>query len=421
VWHYSGEAIMASGLLEIDEARRLVLGAVTPPEPEPVALDSALGRVLGEDVRAEQPVPAFDNSAMDGFAVRSQDVAHADGDTPVVLGVIDESRAGAPARAGLEAGQAIAISTGAMLPQGADAVVPLEDASRRDGRVEVRAAALAGRHIRCAGDDIRAGDAVLQRGTCLGAAELGVLASLGRPRIECGPAPRLSVLVSGDELAAPGRALPLGAVHDSNSVTIAALARGDGASLVRSATVPDDPSAIAKALAAAVADVDVAVICGGVSVGAHDHIRPGLDALGARTLFWGLALRPGHPTWFGTLGTTLVFGLPGNPVSAMVTFVLLVRPALRALLGMPAQPPRPTAVMDRDYEKPAGRAHAVRCRITARDDGWHAEPTGHQGSHVLSSMLAADALALLASDTVAVRAGERVEIEPLRAWIGAPA
>ena len=278
---------MASGLLEIDEARRLVLGAVTPSQPEPVALDAALGRVLGEDVSAEQPVPAFDNSAMDGFAVRAQDVAHADGAAPVVLGVIDESRAGAPARAGLEAGQAIAISTGAMLPAGADAVVPVEDTSRRDGRVEVRAAAPAGHHVRRAGDDIRAGDTVLERGTRLGAAELGVLASLGRPSVECAPAPRLSVLVSGDELAAPGRALPVGAVHDSNSVTIGALARGDGAEVVRSATVPDDPQATTNALTAAVADVDVAVICGGVSVGAHDHIRPSLDALGACSVFWG--------------------------------------------------------------------------------------------------------------------------------------
>jgi len=412
---------MASGLLEIDEARRLVLGAVTPSEPEPVVLDAALARVLGEDVSAEQSVPAFDNSAMDGFAVRAQDVSHAGGSSPVLLGVIDESRAGAPARARLKAGQAIAISTGAMLPPGADAVVPVEDTSRHDGRVEVRAAAPAGRHVRRAGEDIRAGDTVLERGTRLGAAELGVLASLGRASIECAPAPRLSVLVSGDELAAPGQPLRAGAVHDSNSVTIGALARGDGADVVRSATVPDDPQATTKALAAAVADVEVAVICGGVSVGAHDHIRPSLDALGARSVFWGLALRPGHPTWFGTLGTTLVFGLPGNPVSAMVTFVLLVRPALHALLGVPARTPRLTAVMDCDYEKPAGRAHAVRCRITAREDGWHAEPTGHQGSHVLSSMLAADALALLPSDSVAVRAGERVAIEPLRAWIGAPA
>jgi molybdopterin molybdotransferase len=413
---------MASGLLEIDDARRVVLGAATPldTEPEPVALAAALGRVLGEDVSAERPVPAFDNSAMDGFAVRAQDVAHAEGARPVLLGVIDESRAGAPARAGLAPGQAIAISTGAMLPAGADAVVPLEETSRHDGRVEVRAAAPAGRYVRHAGDDLRAGETVLERGVQLGAAELGVLASLGRASIACSRAPRLSVLVSGDELAAPGQPLRTGAVHDSNSVTIGALARGDGADVVRSATVPDDPQATTRALVAAVADVDVVVICGGVSVGAHDHVRPSLDALGAREMVWGLALKPGHPTWFGTLGATLVFGLPGNPVSAMVTFVLLVRPALRALRGMAASPPRLTAVIDRDYEKPAGRAHAVRCRITARADGWHAEPTGHQGSHVLSSMLAADALALIPSDTVAVHAGERVEIEPLRTWIGAP-
>ena len=412
---------MVSGELEIDEARRLVVGAVTPPDPEPVALDGAFGRVLRERVSAEQPVPAFDNSAMDGFAVRAQDVAHADGATPVLLGVIGESRAGAPARGRLEPGQAIVVSTGAMLPDGADAIVPLEDASRHDGTVEVCAAAPAGRYVRRAGDDIRAGDTVLEAGTRLGAAELGVLASLGRAVVECAPAPRVSVLVTGDELAAPGQALPAGAVRDSNSVTIRALASGDGADVVSTAAVPDDANDTAKALAAAVAGVDVAVICGGVSVGVHDHVRPSLEALGAQQVFWGLALRPGHPTWFGTLGDTLVFGLPGNPVSAMVTFVLLVRPALRALLGMPARARRPMAVMDRDYEKPAGRAHAVRCRISAREDGWHAEPTGHQGSHVLSSMLAADALALVASDSVAVRAGERVEIEPLRTWIGTPA
>jgi len=158
-----------------------------------------------------------------------------------------------------------------------------------------------------------------------------------------------------------------------------------------------------------------------VSVGVHDHVRPSLEALGAQAVFWGLALKPGRPAWFGTLDSTLVFGLPGNPVSAMVTFVLLVRPALRALLGMPTHEPRLTAVMEHDYEKPAGRAHAVRCRVSAREDGWHAEPTGAQGSHILTSMLGADALAIVPSDTVLVRAGERVEIEPLHAWIGAAA
>jgi molybdopterin molybdotransferase len=412
---------MASGLLEIEDARRLVLGAVTPLAPEPVELQAALGRALAEDVSAAQPVPTFDNSAMDGFAVRAQDVAAARDASPVVLGVIDESRAGEPARATLAAGQAIAISTGAMLPAGADAIVPLEDAHQQDGRVEVRSAAPAGRHVRHAGDDVRAGQTVLARGALLGAAELGVLASLGRTSVACAPRPRLSVLASGDELLAPGEPVRAGAVHDSNSLTIGALARLAGADVARSAVVADDANATTEALAAAVEDVEVAVICGGVSVGVHDHVRPSLEALGARSVFWGLALRPGHPTWFGTLGSTLVFGLPGNPVSAMVTFVLLVRPALRALLGLPAQAPRLTAVMERDYDKPAGRAHAVRCRITAREDGWHAEPTGNQSSHVLTSMLAADALALISSETVAVHAGERVEIEPLRSWIGTAA
>ncbi len=412
---------MASGLLEIEEARRLVLGAATPLAPEPVELEAALGRALGEDVGAEHPVPAFESSAMDGFAVRAEDLAPAREGQPVSLRIVDESRAGSPARASLAAGEAIAISTGAVLPVGADAIVPVEDADRRDGRVEVRAATLAGRHVRHAGDDVHAGQTVLERGTLLGAAELGILASLGRTRVRCAPRPRLSVLASGDELLAPGESPRAGAVHDSNSLTIGALARLDGANVVRSAVVADDASATEVALAAAVRDVEVAVICGGVSVGVHDHVRPGLEALGAHPIFWGLALRPGHPTWFGTLGSTLVFGLPGNPVSAMVTFVLLVRPALRAFLGVRAPAPQLTAVMERDYEKPAGRAHAVRCRITAREDGWHAEPTGHQGSHVLSSMHAADALALIPSDTVAVHAGERVEIEPLRTWIGSAA
>ncbi len=208
-------------------------------------------------------------------------------------------------------------------------------------------------------------------------------------------------------------------MRDSNSVTISALARGDGAEVIRASRVPDETDATVAAIAAAVENADVAVICGGVSVGAHDYVRPSLEALGAQPGFWGLALKPGRPTWFGTLGSTLVFGLPGNPVSAMVTFVLLVRPALRALLGIPPPQRRPTAVMARDYEKPAGRAHAVRARISTHEDGWHAEPTGAQGSHVLTSMLGADALAILPTDAVLVRAGERVEIEPLQPWTGA--
>jgi molybdopterin molybdotransferase len=194
----------ASGLLEIEDARRLILGAATPLPSEPVELRSALGRVLGEEITAAEPVPAFDSSAMDGFAVRAEDVAAADERSPVLLSVTGESRAGAPAREALGDGQAIAISTGAVLPAGADAIVPVEDTSTSNGRVEVLRAAPLGAHVRHAGDDVRAGQTVLGRGAPIGAAELGVLASLGHAEVQCVRRPRLSLLVSGDELLAPG-------------------------------------------------------------------------------------------------------------------------------------------------------------------------------------------------------------------------
>jgi molybdopterin molybdotransferase len=407
------------GLLELEQARELVLNAVRPLAGEEVSLAEALGRVLAENASAEAPVPAFDSSAMDGFAVRAGDIAMAAPGSPAVLELVGESRAGAPAEASVAPAQAIAISTGAMIPAGADAVVRVEDTALRRGQVQVLAPVAPEENVRRAGEDVSAGELVLERGAVLGAAELGVLASLGRVAVACARRPRLSLLVSGDELLAPGEAARPGAVRDSNSLTVAALARAAGAELISSASVGDDREATTAAIGVALEDVDVAVICGGVSVGNHDHVRSSLSELGALEEFWGIALKPGKPTWFGTLGQTLVFGLPGNPVSAMVTFVLLVRPALRAMLGLPGAAARLSAVMDCDYEKAAGRAHAVRCSVSAREDGWHLTPTGAQGSHVLSSMLGADALAIIPSDAVAVRAGERVEIEPLRMWVEA--
>jgi molybdopterin molybdotransferase len=408
----------ARAAVEIEQARRLILSATRTLSGEEVALQDALGRVLGEDASAAEPVPPFDSSAMDGFAVRAGEVEKASSTTPTALRLVGESRAGAPAQVALGPGQAISISTGAVLPDGADAVVRVEDTRRRDGHVEVLAAAKAGQDVRGAGEDIRAGETVLRRGARIGAAELGVLGSLGRARLRCVRRPRLSLLVSGDELLAVGEPSRPGAIRDTNSLTISSLALRGGAEVVRSATVPDDPEKTVEAIEAGLVDVDVAIVCGGVSVGEHDHVRPSLAALGAREVFWGVALKPGRPTWFGTRGDTLVFGLPGNPVSAMVTFILLVGPALRALAGLPPRRARLTAVLEGDYEKPRGRAHAVRCRLSLREDGWHAEPTGPQGSHILTSMLGADALAILPTDAVAVRAGERVEIEPLEMWVG---
>jgi molybdopterin molybdotransferase len=289
------------------------------------------------------------------------------------------------------------------------------------GSVEVLVPAEPGQNVRRAGEDVRAGATVLARASVLGPAELGVLASVGYERVLCARRPRVSLLVTGDELLAPGERMRPGGVRDTSSVTVAALARAAGADVIRSAVVRDDAEATLTALTTALDGADAVVVCGGVSVGEHDHVRPALSELGAEQLFWGLALKPGRPAWFGTAGRALIFGLPGNPVSAMVTFTLLVAPAIRALQGAAAPSRRASAILDCDYAKPPGRAHAVRCRLTAREDGWHAQPTGPQGSHVLSSMLGADALAVIPTDSSGVRAGERVAVELLPRWLGAVA
>jgi molybdopterin molybdotransferase len=410
-----------SKLVGIDEARRIVTAAVSPAQAAAFDLDDALGRVLAEDVLAGAAVPPFDSSAMDGFAVRASDVAQANAASPVALSVLGESRAGSPSTREVDGGQAIRISTGAVLPPGADAVVRVEDAQARDGVVEVLRAVGSGHDVRRAGEDIRAGATVLRRGTTLGAAELGVLASLGFGRVRCTPAPRVAVLVTGDELLAPGEEPRPGAIRDTNSHTIPALVRCAGGEAHRVERVGDDLDSTIAALRRAHGDADMILICGGISVGAHDHVRPALERLGAREAFWGVALKPGRPTWFGSLDRTPVFGLPGNPVSAMVTFLLLVRPALHALQGSAAEERTASAVIDRDYEKAAGRAHAVRCRLTTGDDGWHVEPTGAQGSHILTSMLNADALAIIPQQATRVRRGERVEIQLLGSSVPAGA
>lgn len=399
-------------LTGLERAREIVLGRAAPLAAERVPLEEALGRVLAEDAHSDEPVPRFDNSAMDGFAVRAEDTAGATASAPSELRIAGESRAGRPAASPLLPGQTYRISTGAMIPDGADAVVPVEDARTANGRLLIDAVA-AGKHVRRAGEDIAAGETVLRRGAELGPAELGVLASLGRSALRCRRRARVGVLTSGDELLAPGEAMRPGAVRDSNRHTIPALVERAGAELLAVATVPDDPAATRSALAPML-KADVAIVCGGVSVGEHDHVKDALAELRVEPAFWGVALRPGKPTWFGSRGANLVFGLPGNPVSAMVTFVLLVRPALAALAGAAPERTRTTAILDDDYEKTPGRAHAIRCRLSLREDGWHAAPAPHQGSHILTSMLGADCLALAPEDSASLRAGERIEVELLK-------
>jgi molybdopterin molybdotransferase len=404
--------------IEVEAARREILSRVRPLGVEEVGLGEALGRRLGIAAVAAAPVQGFDNSSMDGYAVRAADVAGASAAAPVALVLVGESRAGHPAEWALGRGEAIAISTGAMLPAGADASVPVEDTGRDGDRVLIRAAVIAGENLRRAGDDIAPGETVLARGAELGAAELGALAAIGLDPTPVQRRPRVAVVTSGDELTPPGRPLGPGAIHDSNSLTVPALARLAGGEVISVASTRDDRASTRRTLEPAL-DADVAIVCGGVSVGEHDHVKAALADLGAEQVFWRVALKPGGPTWFGTRGDTLVFGLPGNPVSVMVTFLLLIRPALIAMAGGEPGAPRASARLGADYAKPTDRAHAVRCRLEADERGWVAWPLPRQGSHVLTSMLAADCLALIPTESAGAAAGDTVEIELLdRASMG---
>jgi len=372
---------------------------------ETVPVEDAAGRVLAADVVAAADVPAFDNSAMDGFAVRSDASSEP-------LRIVDESRAGRPASRTLAAREAIRISTGAAMPAGADAVAPLERVREVGGEIELLAAVASGQHVRRAGEDLRAGAVVLLAGTILDAGALGVAVGAGAAALSCARRPRVAVLCTGDELRPPGAPLRPGEIHNSNAVTLTTLARQAGALVALAETVPDERAATEAALARALDEADVVVLSGGVSVGPHDHVKPALAALGVAERFWRVDLQPGKPTWFGTRGAQLVFGLPGNPVSSFVTFALFARPALRALQGAEPLPPRERAALAVDVSR-RGRTQALRVRLDGGDGSLRATPTGPQGSHVTASLLDADALAFVPAGDSALTAGEQVPVERL--------
>ncbi len=386
-----------------------MLAAVQALGAERVHLDAALGRVLAEEVRSQVHVPPFDGSAMDGFAV----AAGAEG----TVVIVDEARAGAPASRSIAPGTAVRISTGAAVPPGTGAVVPVECTEEASGTVTVPRSKT-GANVRRRGEDIEAGDLVMPPGEALRPAALGVLASVGLPAALCSKQPRVAILATGDELVEPGGELGPGQIWSSNPLALAGQVTQAGGAVERIGRIPDEPEATCRELRSAASGSDVVVVSGGVSVGPHDHVKGALAEIGAKEVFWGVALRPGKPTWFGTLAvgerSVAVFGLPGNPVSAMVTFQLFVRPALRALQGADPDAARTTALLDEDVERNSRREQAVRCRLSRAEDGLHASPTGPQGSHVLTSVLDADALALVDAGEGAARRGERIQVELLR-------
>jgi molybdopterin molybdotransferase len=389
--------------IDVAQARRLVLEACRPLPGEEVPVDQALGRTLAADVVAAANVPGTDTSAMDGIAALPSPAGSE-------LQIVDEARAGHPAGRLPAKGEAIRISTGAVVPDGPFGVLQLELLEDRGETVVTAEGLSEGRNVRRAGEDLGAGQVALEAGRLLDPAALGVAVAAGKAGLECASRPAVAIVATGDELRPPGEPLEPGQLHDSNLATLSALAVSDGARLVGAGKAGDTLEATEAALAGALEGADLLVCSGGVSVGPHDHVKEALGRLGAEELFWRVALKPGKPTWFGTRGGTLVFGLPGNPVSAMVTWILFVRPAIDAMLGRTGREPGRARLGEALPRNPA-RDECVRIRLR---DGL-AYATGPQGSHVLSSMALADGLAVVPRGEGELEPGAEVEVVPVTA------
>jgi molybdopterin molybdotransferase len=372
-------------LLTIEAALAAVLDRARPLPSEVVPLEQAAGRVLADDARATVDLPGFASSAMDGFAVRAAD-------TPGRLPVTFRIAAGRPARDELAAGEAMAIATGGMVPVGADAVVPVEYVVDHENEVEIEATVEPGRHVRPRGGDVRSGDVVLAAGQRLTPARIGALAAAGVLEVACARRPRAAVLTTGTELRAVGEPLEPGQIYESNGPMLAALLTEAGADVERLAPVADDPGAHREAIGRAL-EADLAITSGGVSVGPHDLVRAVERELGVEEVFWGVAMRPGKPLTFGVRGQTLVFGLPGNPVSALVGAELFVRPALLALQGDRNPTPNWHAgTLATAVRRNAGRDELLRSRSTVANGTVLLEPVSGQESHMIVRAAGADAL-----------------------------
>jgi molybdopterin molybdotransferase len=397
---------MAGRLISIEQARASVLDAVRPLPCERIALGDGLGRVLAQDIVAAGDVPPFACSAMDGYAVKAGAAFRS-------LTVVGESRAGTPADRALAAGETIRVSTGAAVPDGAEAVIRQEDVELEPTGIRTLAETEASENIRLPGEDLRAQETVLRAGTVMGTAELGAAVAAGAGELVVARRPTVAIFSTGDELRAPGEPLGPGEIHNSNAPMLTALAARAGAGALAPVRLPDDRGRTEAGLRGALEHADVVVVSGGVSVGPHDHVRPALEALEVAERFWGVALQPGKPTWFGERDGKLVFGLPGNPVSTVVTFTLFVRPALAALQGAAPGGRRGQAQLGTAVKRNPGREQAVRVRLEDRDSSLIAVPNGPQGSHLVTSLLGADALAFIPAGDGELAPGTPVAVEYL--------
>lgn len=400
--------------VSVEEARAIVLEAAGVLPAERVAAADALGRVLAEPVHATRTLPPADCSAMDGYAVRSSDLADAAPDAERRLRIVFEVAAGGQGARALRAGEAARIFTGAPIPDGADAVVMQEHVTAEGASLRCRAPAQPGDHVRRAGEDVRAGELVLAPGCALGPSQLGMLAALGRSGVAVHRRPRVAILSGGDELVEPDEPVDGGRIVSSNSYALAAQCREAGAEPSQLGIARDRPEDLERLLRAGL-HADVLVSSAGVSVGDHDHVRPVLEKLGCRIAFWGVRMKPGYPLVFGRFEgerAPLVFGLPGNPVSAMVTFEQFVRPALRKMGGRRRWfRPSVDATLAETLTKQPGRTNFVRVELSGRGGALRATPTGSQSSGVLRSMVLAQGLLVFPAEASELAAGARVRVQ----------
>lgn len=381
----------------VDEHLVSVLAGIGPLAPLELTLLDAHGCVLAEHVAATHPLPPFDNSAMDGYAVRAADIAGATESTPVTLPVVGDVAAGSSTPYSVQPGLCVRIMTGAPMPPGADAVVPQEWTDEGLAQVAIRSAATIGAHVRRAGEDVTPGTVVLTAGTHLGATQVGLLAAVGRERVLARPRPRVVILSTGSELVDPGQPLTPGKIPDANSTLLTAAAHEAGAIAFRVGIVPDDPRQLLDTLEDQLIRADLVLTSGGVSVGAYDVVKDALGRLGT-VAFDKVAMQPGMPQGFGRIGPddTPFFGLPGNPVSAYVSFEVFVRPVLRRMLGVePITRPIVRARLTDRVSSPPDKRSFARGWLAVEDGKYVVTPVGGSGSHLIASLSAANALVVV--------------------------
>ncbi|HCB03213.1 MAG TPA: molybdopterin molybdotransferase MoeA [Nocardioides sp.] len=395
----------------VEEHLERVLSGVRPLTPVATPLLDALGLVCAEDVVAAISLPSFDNSAMDGYAVRRSDVVGASAESPVSLPVVGDIGAGQATIRSLEPGTAAKIMTGAPIPEGADAVVPYEWTDRGVTEVRIDEAPEAGQHVRPAGDDVSAGDQLVAEGTVLGPRRIGLLASVGRATVMARPRPRVVILSTGSELRDPGEELGHDSIYDGNSYLLAAAVLRAGAEPVRVGIVRDEPGAFLQTLEAHLDGADLVVTSGGVSQGDYDVVKEALLREGV--WFGPVAMQPGKPQGFGLVGAAKVpiVTLPGNSVSAYISFEMFVLPAIRTLMGMsPVSRPLLDARLTRGMTSPEGRRQFMRGQVGYDAQGRYVVPVGGPGSHLIGALAVANALIVVPEDAIALGQGDRVQV-----------